>query len=217
MSEPVPSTEAVGVKKGQSISKELWNDNAFLNYLRHFIKHCGDLSYMQLAQEAASSWEKMTGKEKDCYSNIEGTAIAITAVASETANNSNSGVKAVKCHTRPPKSCARAKKTFATPRRKAALGKPKRRAVCPSKDKEKEKKEKEGCATEDAKLKKTGPITINGYLNFLRSLRKNGGLKLRELVQQGPVAWRELSEEEKDRFRQMASEVTASACNVSSS
>ncbi|XP_017045478.1 uncharacterized protein LOC108091038 [Drosophila ficusphila] len=221
MSEPVPSTNT----KGRSISKELWKDNGFLNYLRDFFKHCGDLSYMQFARKAAGCWEKMSEKEKDPYYNMGSTVEAITAMVSEAAKNSKirvmgsspmfkvSGIKLLKCRTRPAKS--RPIKRFATPRRKAALRKPKRiTCFLPTKSPSKAKKLRERCAAGVAKRRKVDPITDKSYLNFLRNLRRKPlSLKTRKLIQEGTLAWQKLSEKEKNRYRQMA----ASARNANSS
>ncbi|XP_017045475.1 uncharacterized protein LOC108091036 [Drosophila ficusphila] len=237
MSESELSAKVVDVEKGRSTSTRLWENNGFLNYLRDFVKQCGDMSFMQFAREAASNWEKLSKAEKDSYSDFGRTAMAIMAMASGAAEHSKISIltvdcpvdkvsRVLKCCTRPPKSRARPMKACATPRRKAALGKPKRRAAGPPKKKEErkekqkeeeEEKEKEACANGDAK-RKTGPITTNGYLNFLRAFRKGKiGLTPQEMVQQGALAWRELSVEEKDRFRHMANKGGASASNVSSS
>lgn len=51
-----------------------------------------------------------------------------------------------------------------------------------------------------------GPITSNGYLNFLREFRKKCcGLSAVETVRQGAKLWNRLSCKQKDKYRLMVS------------
>ncbi|EDW63672.1 protamine-like protein 99C [Drosophila virilis] len=59
------------------------------------------------------------------------------------------------------------------------------------------------------KCQKPGPITNNGYLNFLRVYRrKHCGLSPKELVMKAARAWCRLPECKKDRYRRQACKVT---------
>ncbi|EDX05080.1 protamine [Drosophila simulans] len=96
-----------------------------------------------------------------------------------------------------PSKC-KAVKTCAKPRRKAACGKASRPKV------------KSRCATRP-KCSKQGPITSNGYLNFIRSFRKKHcDMKPRQLIAEAAKAWAALPEHVKDRYRRMACKVTTS-------
>lgn len=58
--------------------------------------------------------------------------------------------------------------------------------------------------TSGGKCMRPGPMTRNGYLNFLREYRqKHCGLTAVETVRQGAFAWNKLSQEEKNRYKQM--------------
>lgn len=61
----------------------------------------------------------------------------------------------------------------------------------------------EGPTTSGGKCMRPGPITTNGYLNFLREYRKKHcGLSAVETVRQGAAEWNKLSEQEKNRYTQ---------------
>ncbi|KAH8291281.1 hypothetical protein KR054_010324 [Drosophila jambulina] len=73
-----------------------------------------------------------------------------------------------------------------------ACGKPKRKPACAK-----------------GKCSKPGPLTNNGYLNFIRTFRrKNCGLPPRELVSKAAKAWNSLPENVKDKYRRQACAVT---------
>ncbi|XP_005181509.1 protamine-like [Musca domestica] len=64
--------------------------------------------------------------------------------------------------------------------------------------------------TSGGKCMRPGPMTRNGYLNFLREYRqKHCGLTAVETVRQGAFAWNKLSQEEKNRYKKMASAVSS--------
>ncbi|XP_020801338.1 protamine-like [Drosophila serrata] len=68
-------------------------------------------------------------------------------------------------------------------------------------------KKKPACGR--VKCSKPGPITNNGYLNFIRSFRrKNCGLMPRELVSKAAKAWNCLPEKTKDKYRRQACQVS---------
>ncbi|XP_017060576.1 protamine-like protein 99C [Drosophila ficusphila] len=129
--------------------------------------------------------------------------------------------KPMKSCAKPMKSCAKPKKSCAKPRRKSACGKPKRKPACakpkkmacakPMKSACARPKKSEEDECEQPKCSKPGPVTNNGYLNFLRSFRKkNCGLKPQEIFKAAAKAWCAMSEEKKDRYRRMACKVTQS-------
>ncbi|KAM8715591.1 hypothetical protein ACLKA7_002612 [Drosophila subpalustris] len=98
-----------------------------------------------------------------------------------------------RCAQRPrcaPKSrCARKRKSCPKPRCR-----PKRKARCGK-----------------VKCQSPGPITNNGYLNFVRVYRrKHCGLKPKDLVMKAARAWCRLAECKKDRYRRQACKVTKS-------
>ncbi|XP_017058879.1 histone-like protein 18C [Drosophila ficusphila] len=217
----VHSTKADELEESPSRSKELWKDERFLNYLREFIKQCGDLDWMHFAREAAKSWKNLSEDEKKCFRNLEIADIAVMAMNTPKScllcypmvkdtpkpcllcNYPMAKDKSKKSCGQPRKSREKPMKSCATPSRKLACRKPKpRKAACAP-------KKKDECET-GVKCSRPGPVTNNGYLNFLRSYRKHHcGLKPRELVQQGAQAWRALSEEKKNRYRRMACKVSA--------
>ncbi|BFF96959.1 protamine-like protein 99C [Drosophila madeirensis] len=60
------------------------------------------------------------------------------------------------------------------------------------------------CDIKPYKAQRVGPVTRNGYLNFLRDYkRQNVGLSPREMVRKGAKAWNALDCKEKDRYRRM--------------
>lgn len=89
-----------------------------------------------------------------------------------------------------PKPCKRKPSCRAKPhcpKRKPSCCKPKRKDCVPA-------------------CQNPGPITNNGYLNFLRMYRKKHcGLKPRELVMRAARAWCRLSECKKERYRRLVS------------
>ncbi|XP_020798336.1 protamine-like [Drosophila serrata] len=66
------------------------------------------------------------------------------------------------------------------------------------------------CKKSPIKCSRPGPITNNGYLNFLRDFRKTHcGLKPRELIIRAARSWNRLCESKKDHYRRMAAKVSA--------
>ncbi|XP_030386863.1 protamine-like [Scaptodrosophila lebanonensis] len=58
---------------------------------------------------------------------------------------------------------------------------------------------------------KPGPVTNNGYMNFIRAFRKKHcGLQPKELIMNAARAWCRLSEQKKYRYRRMACKVIKS-------
>lgn len=91
---------------------------------------------------------------------------------------------------------------------------PRKRSSCkrPSRSRSKSacKKRKRSRSRSSSKRKKSkcgvrpGPMTNNGYLNFLRWFRrKNVGMNAREIVKRGARMWCSLSAEEKAPYRRM--------------
>ncbi|XP_034125615.1 protamine-like protein 99C [Drosophila guanche] len=65
-----------------------------------------------------------------------------------------------------------------------------------------------GCAKRSEKKKyapqKVGPITNNGFLNFLREYKqRHCGLSPRKMVSSGAKSWNKLSCKKKDAYRKM--------------
>ncbi|XP_030241874.1 keratin-associated protein 10-11-like isoform X2 [Drosophila navojoa] len=87
---------------------------------------------------------------------------------------------------------------------------PKRKKRCCAKPRPCCRKPRPRC-TKRVKCQKPGPITNNGYLNFLRAYRrKHCGLKPKELVMKAARAWCRLPECKKDYYRRQACRVTKS-------
>ncbi|XP_017154724.1 protamine-like protein 99C [Drosophila miranda] len=62
-----------------------------------------------------------------------------------------------------------------------------------------------GCSSQPQKkyrAQKVGPVTKNGYLNYLRVFKKKHcGLSPREMISKGAKAWNALTCEQKANFR----------------
>lgn len=103
---------------------------------------------------------------------------------------------------RPKRSCPKPKPSCSKPKRSC----PKPKRCCP--------KPKPRCpkpCPKKMKCQKPGPVTNNGYLNFLRAYRrKHCGLKPKDLVMKAARAWCRLSECQKDYYRRQACKVTTS-------
>ncbi|XP_073845283.1 uncharacterized protein [Musca autumnalis] len=68
----------------------------------------------------------------------------------------------------------------------------------------------EGGSGSGGKCMRPGPLTRNGYLNYLREYRqRHCGLTAVETVRQGAMAWNKLSQEEKNRYKQMGSSIAS--------
>ncbi|XP_016981667.1 protamine-like protein 99C [Drosophila rhopaloa] len=221
------------VSESPSMSNGSLIKNGFLNYMRDFCRRNSNLSWLESAKEGARSWKQMTEEEKDRYRTGPITDMGILAMTidneptqrpSDMCNHpmAKSSAKSKKSCAKPKKSCAMTKKMAACGKpkrmacakpkkaacakpRKAACAKPARKPACP-------KPKKSACATEQKyKCSKPGPITNNGYLNFVRAFRKkNCDLKPQELIMKAAKAWSMLPEEKKDRYRRMACKVTHS-------
>ncbi|XP_034121276.1 protamine-like protein 99C [Drosophila guanche] len=60
------------------------------------------------------------------------------------------------------------------------------------------------CDIKPYKAQRVGPVTRNGYLNFLRDFKtQHVGLSPKEMVRKGAKAWNALDCKEKDRYRRM--------------
>ncbi|XP_037709853.1 histone-like protein 18C [Drosophila subpulchrella] len=200
--------------ESESMTVGSWATNGFLNYMRQLRKHTNPMSWMQFAEESARSWKKMSQKEKNSYRDMdnafEDNAMCVDEDrqrSSEMCNHPMGKQSKSKSCAKPVRSCPKPRKSCAKPRKKAACGKPKRSAsakprkpACP--------KRQSKCGTRP-KCSKPGPVTNNGYLNFVRSFRKKHcGLKPQELIMEAAKAWSKLPEEKKDRYRRMACKVT---------
>ncbi|ALC39698.1 CG15510 [Drosophila busckii] len=100
------------------------------------------------------------------------------------------------CHRKKKPSCRR--KPSCPMRRKPSC-RPKKKSCRP----------KPRCGRKKIRCQHPGPITNNGYLNFLRVYRrKHCGLKPNDLVLKAARAWCRLPEHKKDRYRRQACKVT---------
>ncbi|XP_073810980.1 protamine-like [Musca autumnalis] len=73
----------------------------------------------------------------------------------------------------------------------------------------------EGGSSSGGKFIRPGPLTRSGYLNYLREYRqKHCGLTAVETVRQGAKAWNNLSQEEKNRYKQMGSSITSRSASL---
>ncbi|KAH8410037.1 hypothetical protein KR009_004502 [Drosophila setifemur] len=103
------------------------------------------------------------------------------------------------CPKKKPKKCCPKKPACPKPCKKAKKSCKKPKKAC--------SKPKKPCARKC----NPGPMTNNGYLNFVRSFREaNCGLKPREMIIKAARAWCALPEEKKDHYRRLACKVTTS-------
>ncbi|EDW89038.1 protamine-like protein 99C [Drosophila yakuba] len=200
------------VNESQSMCNGSWAKSGFLNYMREFLQRNGDMGWIEFAEQGAKSWKNMSEEEKNHYRHMPDAQMGVISMSIE-----DEKPKALSEMCNHPmgrsmrksmKSCAKPKKSCTKPRRKAACAKPRaacakpRRSACPTKEKDK-------CSR--SKCSRPGPVTNNGYLNFVRAFRKKHcDLKPQELIAQAAKAWSKLPEEKKDRYRRMACKVTTS-------
>ncbi|XP_052852547.1 histone-like protein 18C [Drosophila gunungcola] len=233
-------TKSEEVGENQSMSNGSLVKNGFFNYLRDFCQRNSAMSWPEIAREGARSWRHLSEEEKSHYQIMSSTDTAIVAMHmdNEMCNHPmgrmGGGMKEGKSCAKPSTARARQKKSCSMQRRKMACGKPKIRAVCfkprkaacakPRKSacaKPRKaacsKPRKSACARPrksecESNCTKPGPVTNNGYLNFVREFRKrNCDLKPQELIAKAARAWQNLSEENKNRYRRMACRVTTSS------
>ncbi|XP_016956523.1 protamine-like protein 99C [Drosophila biarmipes] len=204
-------------RESESMSVGSWATNGFLNYMRQLRQQTNPMSWMQFAEECARTWKKMSQKEKNSYRDMADGALQDHAMCVDEEDPQRSSdmcnhpmgrkPRSEKSCAKPMKSCARPRKSCATPRKRAACAKP-RKPACARPRKSACAKRENKCGSRP-KCSKPGPVTNNGYLNFVRSFRKKHcGLKPQELIMEAAKAWSRLPEEKKDRYRRMACKVT---------
>ncbi|XP_017067954.2 protamine-like protein 99C [Drosophila eugracilis] len=201
------------VKESKSMSNGSWATNGFLNYLCDFRRQNENLSWLELAKEGAKSWERISEEERNYYRNMSGNKVGIIAMSMDAkqsevingiCNNPMVTERAIGSV-----SCMKPKKSRARPRKNAACAKPKRMTRPRPKKSACARPKKSACG--NSKCSKPGPITNNGYLNFVRAFRKKHcDLKPQELIMQAAKAWSRLPEERKDHYRRMACKITQS-------
>ncbi|EDV57978.2 protamine-like protein 99C [Drosophila erecta] len=198
------------VNESQSMCNGSWARSGFLNYLREFLHQNGDMGWIEFAEQGAKSWKEMSEEEKNHYRHMPDPKIGVISMCLEDEKPKGLNEMCNQAMGRCPRksSCAKPKKSCAKPRRKAACAKPRVTCAKPKRSACKPKKEK-SCPR--VKCSKQGPVTNNGYLNFVRSFRKKHcDLKPQELITEAAKAWAKLPEEKKDRYRRMACKVTTS-------
>nr|XP_017007108.2 protamine-like protein 99C [Drosophila takahashii] len=185
--------------ESESMSLGSWETNGFLNFMRTF-RPQSNMGWLDFAEESARCWKRMSQEEKNSYRGShmrlnamymdDESAKRLSEMCNHPMGKQRSAPREKSCSS-PRKSCAKPRKSCAARHRKAACSKP-RRSPCAK-----------------PKCSKPGPVTNNGYLNFVRSFRKKHcGLKPQELIIEAAKAWSKLSEEKKDRYRRMACKVT---------
>jgi len=204
--------------ESESMSVGSWATNGFLNYMRQLRKQTNPMSWMDFAEESARGWKKMSQKEKNSYRDMdnacEDNAMYVDGEDPQRSNemcnhpmgkqrrSRNSCAPPEKSCAKPMRSCPKPRKSCAKPRKKSACSKP-RRSACAKPRKPACPKRQNRCGARP-KCSKPGPVTNNGYLNFVRSFRKKHcGLKPQELISEAAKAWTKLPEEKKDRYRRM--------------
>ncbi|KAH8353612.1 hypothetical protein KR084_012166 [Drosophila pseudotakahashii] len=211
------------VKESKSMSMGSWKTNGFLNFMRAF-RPRSDMGWMHFAEESARCWKRLSQEEKDCYRHADVDRMRLNAMCmddeqakrlSEMCNHpmrkqrsaprEKSCAPTKKSCAAPRKACAAPRKSCAKPRK--ACAKPRKSCAARQRKAACSKPRRSPCAK--PKCSKPGPVTNNGYLNFVRSFRKKHcGLKPQELIIEAAKAWSKLSEEKKDRYRRMACKVT---------
>lgn len=204
--------------------------NGFLKFLREYSSKKYGMDLVEMSLKGGEAWSKLTNKQKEKY---QSTPIEIDEwdqkedEPSGDDDNADEGGSDACCPTpscpkkRKPRSCCPKpkRKSCAKPKRKSCC-KPKRKPACRPKPRcckpkprcckpkpccPKPKpccpKRKPSCVPA---CQRPGPITNNGYLNFLRIYRqKHCGLKPRELVMRAARAWCRLPECKKENYRRL--------------